>query len=92
MTIEKDLIIEMNPVVSSNITHVGYRQTDQTLRIKFGSGGVYDYTEVPVELVKELIENKSIGSFFHKNIRKQWVGRKLTEEEQQDCVWIEGGE
>lgn len=68
---------EMVEVTSSNISHVGYRETDQTLRVKFSSKATYEYAGVPEELVKQLMSAESVGSFFSKNIRNQWQGKKL---------------
>lgn len=70
----------MTPVTSSNIAAVGYREEDQTLRVKFTTGATYDYSGVPADAAKDFLEAKSVGSHFHKNIRGKWEGKRLTEE------------
>ena len=69
--------IAMKPVTSSNISHVGYREDDQTLRVRFGNKNTYEYAGVPEELAKQFLVAESVGSFFSKNIKNQWQGKKL---------------
>ena len=69
--------VAMKSVISSNILQIGYREDDQMLRVKFSNGNTYEYTGVPEELAKQLLTAESVGSFFSKNIRNQWQGKKL---------------
>ena len=56
-------------VSSSNIHHVTYLKTYQTLTVYFLNGSVYKYYRVPENIYKELIAAKSKGSYFYWNIR-----------------------
>lgn len=38
----------MVPVVSDNVASVGYDHATRTMRVRFRSGGTYDYYDVPV--------------------------------------------
>jgi hypothetical protein len=71
-----EIDMEMKPVVSSNIAKYGYDESTQTLRIEFRNGGVYDYSGVPSEIVADLADAPSIGSYFHNNIRNQFTAVK----------------
>lgn len=54
---------EMVRVSSSNLHSVGYDPVSQTLRIKFHSGGVYDYFNVPQHRHAGLINASSKGGY-----------------------------
>lgn len=69
--------IQMNLVTSSNIAQVGYRESDQTLRVSFKSGGTYDYPGVSMERAKEFMTSNSIGKYYHTNIKGKYEGVKL---------------
>lgn len=56
-------------VSSSNITSVGYDEENEILEIEFTRGGVYEYTEVPLNIYEELINASSIGVYFAANIK-----------------------
>lgn len=45
----------MVPVVSDTIAFVGYDHATHTLRVKFRSGGIYDYYDVPVFLHEAML-------------------------------------
>jgi len=67
--------MKRNKVESSNIISIGYDPEIKVLQIEFHSGGVYNYEPVEQELYHEMLVAKSIGSFFHKNIR---MNKELT--------------
>lgn len=54
---------------SSSCQAYKYDEATETLYIRFTSG-VYEYFDVPEEVVQMFVEAKSIGSFFYHNIRK----------------------
>lgn len=58
------------PVVSSQISHVGYDIDSKTLGVKFARGGEYHYSAVPVEVAGKVVFSKSVGSTFDKLIKK----------------------
>jgi hypothetical protein len=59
----------MQEVKSSNISHIGYDEQSQTLSVKFKTGGTYRYYNVPKLEYETLINSKSIGAYFAKNIK-----------------------
>lgn len=64
--------MKRTPVKSSQIASVGYDSETQTLEIEFANGGnVYRYSNVPPTLHAELMNDGSIGAFFHKHIRSR---------------------
>ncbi len=60
-------------VCSSQIAEIGYDEDAQVLGVRFPlkSGGVseYHYDNVPPRVHRALVEDKSIGSYFGKNIK-----------------------
>jgi len=67
----------MIPVSSSNLASVGYDSETQTLRIEFGSGGVYEYHNVPEAEYQGLMSASSKGSYFHQNIKDRYSYSKI---------------
>lgn len=61
--------MNMKPVSSSNISEVGYDPDTQTLRVKFKSGGEYDYSGVSAEEHEALLSAPSIGKHFLSSIK-----------------------
>src|SRR6266849_10531286 len=66
--------IALIPIVSSQITAVGYDAATRELVIKFRDSGrmaeaIYAYDSVLPELATELIAAESPGSYFHRHIR-----------------------
>ena len=59
-------------VSSSNLSSVGYDQTNQVLEIEFNSGGVYQYFDVPKPIHQELMNAASHGKYFHRNIKDNY--------------------
>ena len=62
--------IEMKPVVSSNISAIGYDEATERLRIRFGSKPlIYEYAKVPKAKFDALMASESKGSHFFKEIK-----------------------
>lgn len=65
--------IDMKPVESSQISHIGYDAATERLAIqfkkKYGPGTVYHYNNVKPELYAQLESAESIGSFFGSKIK-----------------------
>jgi len=57
------------PVVSSNITSVGYDEETKTLEVEFFNKKVYQYSPITQEGYSLLMNAESIGSFFARNIK-----------------------
>lgn len=66
--------IPLSPVKSSNISAVGYE--NGTLAVKFSSGTVYHYSDVPANVYAELLAAESIGRYFAANIRNKYSSHK----------------
>ena len=64
--------MEREPVISSNISSVGYDPSSETLEIEFTNGSVYEYCGVPYEEYLELMDAGSIGEYFHQHIRNSY--------------------
>jgi len=64
---------------SSNIAAYAYDEKTEELTVKFHNGGVYTYSEVPLELPKEWEMASSKGRYFHLVIKGKFPCRKLEE-------------
>lgn len=67
--------MNMVPVSSSEIASVGYE--NGTLHIRFHSGGLYQYTNVPASLYQGLIAAASKGRYFHANIKGRYGDHRI---------------
>ena len=56
-------------VESSNLKSAGYDPESQVLEVEFSSGSVYQYTDVPASVYRELLDADSKGSYFNAHIR-----------------------
>ena len=62
--------MERTPVLdSTSVKSMGYDPNGLILEVEYASGRIYDYEEVPVEVVEALCKAESIGSFLAKNIK-----------------------
>ncbi len=66
-----------NPVRSTQLKSVGYDPETSKLEIQFNSGAVYEYSDVPENTYKALVESPSIGTYFTDNIKWSFIYRKL---------------
>ncbi len=57
-------------VTSSDIRSIGYE--NGILEIEFNSGGIYQYTGVPLETYKRLMSASSHGTYFHAHIKDKY--------------------
>ncbi len=67
--------MDMIPVVSSDIASVGYEGT--TMHIRFNSGGLYAYYNVPESVYSGLMSASSHGKYFHAHIRGKYGDTKI---------------
>lgn len=58
------------PVVSSNISSVGYDPQKSTLEIEFLNRSIYRYYNVPQSEYQGLMRAPSLGHYFDANIKK----------------------
>jgi hypothetical protein len=64
-------------VDSSELRSVGYKMESAVLEAEFRSGEVYDYFDVPAQVVVELLGAESIGRYFNAHIRSQYRFKKV---------------
>ena len=58
------------PVISSNLSSVGYDAETHTLEVEFNDGIIYLFSNVSPTLHNELMNADSHGKYFARNIRK----------------------
>lgn len=63
------------PVNSSNLSSVGYE--NGTLEVKFNSGSVYQYFDVPQSVYAALMSASSHGSYLAHSIKNVYRYRKV---------------
>jgi hypothetical protein len=68
-------MMEMQRVYSSDLESVGYEAG--MLYIRFKSGGLYSYSDVPESVFEALKNASSKGRYFHAYIEKRYRCRKL---------------
>ena len=61
--------MDRQSVPSSNLSSVGYDERTETLEVQFQNGSVFQYHGVSAETHAQLVNAKSVGSFFHSNIK-----------------------
>jgi hypothetical protein len=64
-------------VISSNIASIGYDASAQLLEVEFTSGDVYQYKDVPENVVSELLTAQSIGQFLNRRIKNAYTFRRV---------------
>ncbi|KAF0098959.1 MAG: hypothetical protein FD144_4034 [Rhodospirillaceae bacterium] len=64
--------MELIPVVSSNLSAVGYDQANQYLYVRFKNGLNYRYLQVPQSLFDALMKSSSKGTFFNDKIKDRF--------------------
>lgn len=62
----------MIKINSSNIEEVSYDYSECKLYIKFKSGRIYEYKDVPFQIFKGLINTNSAGVYFNRFIRNAY--------------------
>lgn len=68
----------MEKVESSNVAAVGYELSTETLRVEFKSGAIYDYSDVPELVHKQLVGAPSVGSFFNSTIKNSYQFERIS--------------
>jgi len=74
--IEGKLII--NEYDSSNLKASQYNTETSELIVEFKKGGKYSYNKVPISIFTKMRMAESQGSFFSKNISKNYRYKKLS--------------
>lgn len=70
-------LFEQHPLSSTAFSHIGYSTINNVLDLKFKSGSVYRYYEVPIPVWENFYYSTSMGEFFNENIRGQYRASKL---------------
>lgn len=63
------------PLLKSSSTAIksfDYDKEKKILRVEFGNGGVYQYSDVPASVYKALKETPSVGQYFNTHIRDKY--------------------
>lgn len=69
-------------IKSSNMKSVDYDEKEEKLIIEFIGGSKYQYDKLSLQLYKDFMEAESKGKFFHKNIKSQFIGKKIEQKHQ----------
>jgi hypothetical protein len=64
-------------VTSGTIQSVGYSPLSGTLEIEFTNGSLYQYSDVPESVYRELMTASSHGTYFNEHIREWYRSRKI---------------
>jgi hypothetical protein len=62
--------IQLLPVQSNTMSHIGYDGETKTLAVQFRSG-LYHYSGVPQELYNEFMASESKGTFLNMHIARK---------------------
>lgn len=67
----------MQTVDSEAVWQIGYDPAERVLYIRFSSGDLYGYEEVPAEAYAEFLAAPSQGRFFHTDIDGRYRYERL---------------
>ena len=70
--------MDRTPVVSSNVKAIGYDPVDSVLEVKFNSGAVYQYRDVPEEVYNDFMIASSKGKFLWNHIRDVYEYERIS--------------
>lgn len=75
------MVTQLTPVEgSSNIAEHGYDVGTRTLAVRFKSGALYHYRDVPAEVANDFAGADSLGSYLARNIRGSFEAEKIDED------------
>ena len=69
--------MKMTPVESTNLSAVGYEEATKRMQVRFNSGGLYAYNNVPKKAYSELMKADSQGSYFNTFIKGMYGDTKI---------------
>lgn len=69
----------MLKVKSSNISEVGYNETQQKLVVRFTSNKLYVYDDVPNTVYKDFFNASSLGKYFGSQIKNTYITTEIDE-------------
>ena len=67
--------MQMNSVNSSNISSIGYE--NGTLYVRFNSGAMYAYSNVPEAVYAGLMSASSHGSYLARNVKGVYAYHRI---------------
>lgn len=67
--------MNMIPVVSSNLSAVGYES--RTLYVRFNDGSLYSYDNIPVEVYQGLMNASSKGQYLATFVKGRYPYRRI---------------
>ncbi len=70
-------MVDLVAVNSSSVRGIGYDEDRHALFVRFIDGELYEYSNVPVAEVIDLLQAESIGWFVNKRIKPYYDHRKL---------------
>ena len=71
-------MMQMTPVVSSNLAAVGYDAIENVLYVQFkGNETIYQKHGVPIESYEAMMTASSIGSYYARNIKNQYSSKPI---------------
>ena len=73
------MTIEHRKVKSSNVESWGYDAATRSLEVRFKSGALHRFADVPPEAADVMSKAESVGSFFARSIRPFFKGEKVDE-------------
>ena len=71
--------MERYEVESSNISEIGYNTVTRELEVKFKSGKLYCYKDVPNDVYQSFWNAKSKGKYFHEMVRDKYEFTEVVE-------------
>lgn len=66
------------PVISSNISSIGYDPASAVLEVEFSNGAVYQYFDVPEHLYQGLMSASSHGGFLNDYIKYNYRYQRVS--------------
>ncbi len=64
-------------VESSNVTAIRYDAANQLLYVGFRNSPTYEYTDVPLQVAKDMYDCTSLGSYVHQRLTHHYAYRPL---------------
>ena len=65
--------MEYIDVSSSNIRAVGYDEANSSMHVKFNSGSLYEYRNIPYYIYEGMLSATSVGRYFHSHVKNSFT-------------------
>jgi hypothetical protein len=63
---------------SKSLKSAEYTAASKVLEVEFHAGNVYQYHDVPPEVVEEFFRSESVGNFFNQFIKDRYLTFKIS--------------